>query len=173
MLIDTQENAPERLFSEHAETLFAFLAYRTGDRPLAEEVLAETFEKALTARKSYDPAKASAKTWLYAIALNCLRDRWRRGDAEARAIRRLAAIGPDADDGGAGIARVEDRDALARAMAGLSDDEREALALRYGGDMTVPEIAELLGEKLTTVEGRVYRALGKLRDQLGESAARL
>jgi RNA polymerase sigma-70 factor (ECF subfamily) len=171
MLIDTQENAPERLFSEHAETLFAFLAYRTGDRPLSEEVLAETFEKTLTARNGHDPAKASAKTWLYAIALNCLRDRWRRGDAEARAIRRLAAVRRDEDHGGAGIALVEDRDALARAMAGLSDEEREALALRYGGDMTVPEIAELLGEKLTTVEGRVYRALGKLRDQLGDSDA--
>jgi RNA polymerase sigma-70 factor (ECF subfamily) len=52
-------------------------------------------------------------------------------------------------------------------METLSGEEREAIALRYGADLTVPEIAKLTGEKLTTVEGRVYRALRKLRDELG------
>ena len=61
---------------------------------------------------------------------------------------------------------VEDRETLAGAMEALSDEERESIALRYGADLTVPEIAKLTGEKLTTVEGRVYRALRKLRDEL-------
>ena len=47
-----------------------------------------------------------------------------------------------------------------------TDEERESIALRYGADLTVPEIAKLTAEKLTTVEGRVYRALRKLRDEL-------
>jgi RNA polymerase sigma-70 factor (ECF subfamily) len=64
------------------------------------------------------------------------------------------------------MAAVEARDELARAMTKLSDEEREVIALRFGAEMTVPEVAELLGEKLTTVEGRVYRALRKLRDEL-------
>ena len=59
---------------------------------------------------------------------------------------------------------IAERDALARALATLSDEEREAIALRFGADLTVPEIAATLGEKLTTVEGRVYRALRKLPD---------
>ena len=53
-----------------------------------------------------------------------------------------------------------------RALAGLSEEEREAVALRFGADLTVPEIARLQGEKLTTVEGRVYRGLRKLRGDL-------
>ena len=61
---------------------------------------------------------------------------------------------------------VEDRDLLARGLEGLNDDEREAIALRYGADLTVPEIAKLTGQKLTTVEGRVYSALRKLRERL-------
>ena len=48
----------------------------------------------------------------------------------------------------------------------LSEQEREAIALRYGAEMTIPEIATLTGEPLTTVEGRVYRALRKMREQL-------
>ena len=52
------------------------------------------------------------------------------------------------------------------ALATLSVEEREAIALRYGADLTVPEIAKLKGEKLTTIEGRVYRALRKLKNEL-------
>ena len=58
------------------------------------------------------------------------------------------------------------RDELARALAALSAEEREAIALRFGAELTLPEIAAALGEKLTTVEGRVYRALRKLRAEL-------
>ncbi len=64
------------------------------------------------------------------------------------------------------------RDELARAMAALSAEEREAIALRFGAELTLPEIAATLGEKLTTVEGRVYRALRKLRVELERAGGR-
>jgi RNA polymerase sigma factor (sigma-70 family) len=155
----------ERLYAAHAQGLFAFLAYRTGDRALAEDLLADTFERVLRARRRFDPRKASAKTWVYSIALNLLRDHARRRDAEARALGRVPDPAPVA---GGPLERLADRDALAHALAELSVEEREAIALRYGGDLTVPEIARLTGEKLTTVEGRVYRGLRKLRELLGE-----
>jgi RNA polymerase sigma factor (sigma-70 family) len=153
----------ERLYAAEAPGLFAFLAYRTGDRALAEDLLADAFERALRARRGFDRRRGSQKTWLYAIALNVLRDQARRADAESRAYARAAPPSADAPDR---LAAIEARDELARAMAKLSDDEREVIALRFGAEMTVPEVAELLGEKLTTVEGRVYRALRKLRDEL-------
>ena len=154
----------ERLYEEHAKPLFAFLAYRTGDRMLAEDLLADTFERVLRARRRFDPRKGREKTWIYAIALNVLRDRARRGATEARVMGVVGASGgaEAADE----LGLVEDRDALARALATLSDEEREAVALRFGSDLSMPEIARLTGERLTTVEGRVYRALRKLRDEL-------
>jgi RNA polymerase sigma-70 factor (ECF subfamily) len=158
-----REDDFERLYDEHAQALFGFLVYRTGDRALAEDVLADTFERALRARRRFDRRRASEKTWLYAIALNRLRDHQRRGAAEARALERRRA-GDEAARSESAVHEVEDRDLVARALELLSDEEREAIALRYGADLTVPEIAELTGERLTTVEGRVYRALRKLRD---------
>jgi len=153
----------ERLFEEHAQPLFGFLAYRTGDAALAEDLLADTFERALRARKRFDRRKASEKTWLYAIALNLLRDNARRQKAEGRALERIPQERPDSGDA---LAGVEHRDEVQRGMSILSDEEREAIALRFGGDLTVPEIAKLLGEPLPRVEGRVYRSLRKLRDEL-------
>ncbi len=153
----------ERLYAAEAQGLFAFLAYRTGDRALAEDLLADTFERALRSRARFHPRRGSQKTWLYAIALNCLRDRIRRQAAEGRALERMDEPAADPE---AAFDRVEGRASLAGALQQLSDEEREAIALRFGADLTVPEMAKLLGEKLTTVEGRVYRALRKLRDQL-------
>jgi RNA polymerase sigma-70 factor (ECF subfamily) len=150
----------ERLYTEEAGGLFSFLAYRTGDRALAEDLLADAFERALRGR--FNPRKGSAKTWLYSIALNALRDHLRRSAAEGRAYEKVGE--PVAGDP---FADLEARDELMRAMARLSAEEREAISLRYGAALTVPEMASILGEPLTTVEGRVYRALRKLREALG------
>lgn len=155
----------ERLFSEHAEPLFAFLAYRTGDDALAEDVLAETFERVLRARRGYDARRGREKTWLYTIALNRLRDRLRSRAAESRALERSAA-GHDHASGEHALEAVEQRDLLGRALQVLSDEEREAISLRFGADLTAPEIARVTGQPLTTVEGRIYRGLRKLREAL-------
>jgi RNA polymerase sigma-70 factor (ECF subfamily) len=153
----------ERLYEEHARPLSSFLAYRTGDRALAEDLLADTFERALRARKGFDRRKASEKTWLYAIALNLLRDSARRSKTEARALERIPRAGTSSPDD---LTAMEHRDEIQRALRVLSDEEREAIALRFGGDLTVPEIAKLLKQPLPRIEGRVYRSLRKLRDEL-------
>jgi RNA polymerase sigma factor (sigma-70 family) len=155
----------DRLYEEHAQPLFGFLAYRTGDRQLAEDLLADTFERVLTKTRLFDRRKASEKTWLYAIALNVLRDHARRRAAEGRALERVGPAGAPVHDPIA-IDQIEAHDELQRALVSLSPEEREAIALRYGADLSVPEIAKLTKERLTTVEGRVYRALHKLREQL-------
>jgi RNA polymerase sigma factor (sigma-70 family) len=159
----------ERLYAEHANALFGFVMYRTGDRALAEDVVADTFERALRARRGFDRRKGSEKTWLYAIALNRLRDQVRRADAEERAVSRFAAGAAQHDDAAA-LERVEARHTVSSALEVLSDEEREAIALRFGGDLTLKEIAKLTREPMTTVEGRVYRALRKLKDSLEPDA---
>src|SRR5437899_1551402 len=124
------DEAFERLYAEHAQALYAFLSYRTGDRVLAEDLLADTFERALRARRRFDRRKASEKTWLYAIALNGLRDQLRRAGSESRALERVAAATPVGSAGG--IEEIADRDLVGRGLSVLSEEEREAVALRFG-----------------------------------------
>jgi RNA polymerase sigma-70 factor (ECF subfamily) len=172
-LIRTKRPIPdswlEDLWREHSGPLFSFLAYRTGDRELAQDLLADTFERAARARKRFDARRGTRKAWLYAIALNLTRDHARREATAERLLgRRVDEPDADAQDGAAVVAlrAAELRGALGPALARLGPEEREAVALRYGADLTVPEIAKVTGERLTTVEGRVYRALRKLREEL-------
>jgi RNA polymerase sigma factor (sigma-70 family) len=153
----------ERLYAAHAEALIGFLVYRTGDRTLAEDVVADTFERILRTRFRFDPRKSSEKTWLYTIAMNVLRDHARRSSTEIRALERVV----EPVGGRAGpLDAVDDRDQLRRALEALTPEEREAVALRFGADLTLPEISKVTGESRSTVHGRVYRGLEKMRDNL-------
>ncbi len=154
----------ERLYAAEAAGLFSYLAYRTGDRNLAQDLTADAFERALRARRRFDRRKASHKTWLYAIALNVLRDHMRRVAVEQRAGERLERV-PEAH-ADRRLETLLERDQLKHAMERLSDEERDVIALRFGAELTAPETAAALGERVTTVEGRLYRALRKLRDEL-------
>jgi RNA polymerase sigma-70 factor (ECF subfamily) len=155
----------ERRYAEYAQPLLRFLIYRIGDRTLAEDIVADTFERVLRYRARFDPRRSSEKTWIYSIALNLVRDHARHEAVVARVAqsdRALIATPLAADV----LGDVEDRDLIRRALAALTPEEREAIALRYGADLTLPEIAKVTKQRLSTVEGRVYRALRKLREHL-------
>jgi len=156
----------ESLFDREAGPLLAFLTLRTGDRALAEDVLADAFERVWRKQGSFDACRGSETNWLYSIAINLATDQMRRRLTEEQSIGRIAAGSPatKADQFDA----IADRDMLGRAAAGLSPEEREAVALRFGADLTMPEISALVDEPLSTVEGRIYRALGKLRSAIAE-----
>jgi RNA polymerase sigma factor (sigma-70 family) len=149
----------DRLYNEHAAALLGFLTYQTGDRALAEDIVADTFERVLSARSGWR-GQAGEKTWLYAIAMNRLRDLARRRGAESRALERVAPEPATADE----LNAVAERDLLARALQALPEQERAVVALRFGADLTLAEIADLLGERQSTVEGRLYRGLRRLRE---------
>jgi RNA polymerase sigma-70 factor (ECF subfamily) len=164
----------ERLYEHHAQQLYAFLAYRTGDPVLAEDLVADTFERVLAARHPFDGHKASEKTWLYAIALNRLRDVVRREVVEQRAMGQVASdlSASDGPNGhGGGFDAAETRQVVMAALRTLGDEEREAVSLRFGGDLSLAEIAAVLDVPRSTVEGRVYRGLKHLRDRLEARSA--
>jgi len=157
----------ERLYAEHAEPMFGFLTYRTGDRALAEDLLADVFERAIRARRAFDGRLGTEKAWLYTIAVNCLRDHLRRAGAEGRAMERQQTHAVMGEQRSAtGLEHVDDRDEVARALERLSAEEREVIALRFGADLSIADIARVTGTPQTTIEGRLYRALRKMRSNL-------
>jgi RNA polymerase sigma-70 factor (ECF subfamily) len=153
----------ERLFAEYANPLFAFFVYRTQDRQLSEDLVADTFERVLRTRRRFDPRKGSERNWIYTIGLNLLRDHARRSSLERRILER---VGAEPQTAWAEFDVLEQRDELSRGLAKLKEREREALALRFGADLTLREVARVLNEPAAAVEKRIYRGLAKLREEL-------
>jgi RNA polymerase sigma-70 factor, ECF subfamily len=152
-----------RVYAAHVWHVYGFLAYRVGEREMAEDLTQETFERALRAWSRFDPRRASERTWLLAIARNGLIDhRRKRRASEVPAERTGTTIvqGPEQ--------RYSGSPNLDEALSHLPDRDREILALRYGGDLAGAEIAALLGLSLANVQQVLSRSLRKLRELLGE-----
>lgn len=160
--MDYRDSDFARVYGEQVWRVYGFVAYRVGDRESAEDLTQATFERALRAWSRFDPRRGSERTWLLAIARNLLID-YRRRDRSAR-LQELDEQALPA------IAGPEDRllgsPELADALAELSDRDREVLAMRFGGDLTGPEIAALLGLSLANVQQILSRSLRKLRGML-------
>jgi RNA polymerase sigma factor (sigma-70 family) len=131
----------------------------------AADLTAETFAQAWLSRRSFrDEADGSALPWLVGIARNVARESARRNEVETRARRRLG-LPTDlaAEDGYAAVEeRLSPSEALAQALDGLPEHEREALELRVVGELDYEDVAAHLGLRPAAARLRVSRALRRL-----------
>jgi RNA polymerase sigma-70 factor, ECF subfamily len=154
-------------YEENVWHVYGFFGYRLGSREDAEDLTQITFERALKAWNRFDERRASESTWLMAIARNLLVDHYRRGGSDR-------AVPIDLDEAGEHAAAIEPHQEktlgispeLEGALSCLDHRQRELVALRFGADLTGPEIAELTGLSLANVQQILSRSLRRLRAEL-------
>src|SRR3989442_13038984 len=139
--------------------VYAYVAYRLGSGPDADDVTSETMEHAYRYRARYDPSKGEPMAWLIGIARNCVADLVAgREDVVDEPVPESAAEGMEEE----AVRRLS----LTRAVARLDERERELIALRFGADLTARQIGRVLGLRPNAVEVALHRALGRLRAHL-------
>jgi RNA polymerase sigma factor (sigma-70 family) len=147
--------------AEQLDAVYRYLVYLTGDRTAAEDLTAETFEKAFRTWRRFDPRRGSPRTWLCRIARSVAVD-WFR--AEARRRRReetYARDVPTVEEFGDGLPAT-----LERALRELSPAEREVVALRVLLDLDGPSAARVLGISQSACSTRLSRALRRLEERM-------
>ncbi|MBA3890449.1 MAG: sigma-70 family RNA polymerase sigma factor [Gemmatimonadaceae bacterium] len=148
----------EQLFNEHYSSLVRYLTRRLGDRDWAEEIAQETFVRALRQGEL-----TSARSWLYAVATNLVRDEMRK-DARRRA--RLEQLVADAraleeDIVPLPVDRGDDNVMARAALEQLTERDREALLMREEG-LDYGEIAAALELSIGSVGTTLSRARRRL-----------
>jgi len=138
--------------------VYAYVAYRIGPGPDAEDVTSATIERAIRYRASYRRAEGSPGAWLIGIAKRCLAD-----DAIARSWEIPSDVELEREDVPDDAAMRLD---LGRAVAALDDRPRELVALRYGADLSSREIGRILEMSPGAVDVALHRALKDLRADL-------
>jgi len=150
-------------YEQNVERVYRYLAFRTGSRSDAEDLTQVTFERAFRAWDRFDPRKATARTWLLAIARNSFLDHYRRRRSEAGAV---AALKEQADESSPGPDELGMDWRLAASLRSINERERSVLALRFGGELDAAEIGRLLDLSPSNVHQITSRALRKLRTYL-------
>ena len=157
-----------QLFTFYAPRLKAFLIKRGAGQGEAEEVMQEAMTLVWRKAEQFDPAKASASTWIYTIARN------RRIDLIRRAKRpELDPEDPfftsisDQPDGEEIYTKNERANLLRGYLKNLPAEQLEVVQKAFYEEMTHQEIAAELDMPLGTVKSRIRIAMRRLRDQLG------
>jgi RNA polymerase sigma-70 factor (ECF subfamily) len=160
----------------HAEKLFHYLVRSLQCEEDAADLAQETFVKVYQSRSRFDP-RHKFSTWLYAIASNLVRDRyrWRSRHPQVSLDAESDAAGDSFRDSlpGGGLppnesVQVEERaEAVRRAVATLPEELRQPLIFAEYEERSHAEIGEILGCSAKAVETRIYRARQQLRASLG------
>jgi RNA polymerase sigma-70 factor (ECF subfamily) len=154
----------EAVYRMELPRVYNFFRYRVGNDQLAEDLSAETFEKAWKHRARYRNDLASFSTWLFSIARRVASDFFRRQrpSISLEEVTRLAD--PQV------IEEVAQEQAdfihLSRLLARLAERERELVALKYGAGLTNRAIARISGLTESNVSTILHRITRQLRSQL-------
>lgn len=182
------EAAWARLVGEYAPRVYALLHSRCRDADLAEEITQAVFASVAEKLPAYSE-QGKFGPWVFQIAMNRWRDELRRRQrqrtaAAGDALDRLpgtgggrTGAGSSAEGGSSGTLDYRSQDpaaaaALDRALAQLSEADRDVIDLRHVGGLSFKQMADALGEPVGTLLARHHRALAKLRSLIEKDLGR-
>jgi RNA polymerase sigma-70 factor (ECF subfamily) len=157
--------------------ILRFLLSSLADRDAAESLTQECFMKAWSARHQFR-GDSSLSTWLTRIAVNLMRDHlrsrslrfWQKTRGSALDVMDISDWVPDGRSTPEGLAVARQRVAgVWQAVEKLSAQQRTVFVLRFVEEMELDEIASAIGMNLSTVKSHLYRALGIIRERMGET----
>ena len=160
-----ERDAFDELVERWHRPLASFVRTRSADHATIDDSVQDIWTQVLRGLPGLrDPGRFPA--WLFTIARRTLADDVRR---RVRRVRVVAPVGPtdidpadDVDD----IAALLDRVTVARGLDGLEPREREAVELFHLADLSIADVALVLGVPPGTVKSRLHRARGQLREHL-------
>ena len=146
-------------FDAYHLALFRHLRRLAGDDELAADLLQETFARALAALQRQEPPQ-HPYAWLCRIGSNLLIDHLRKQRPRRWFGLPLSAPSPDQ--------AIATSQAVRQCLGQLSRSDAELLVMAHCADLSPKQIAELLGEQVSTIRVRLHRARHRFRDLYGQ-----
>src|SRR5579872_758000 len=167
LLVEAAQKDPTHfaeLYEINFERVYAFIAWRVGDRDAAEDLTSEVFHRALANLRRFEWRGVPFAAWLLRIAGNAIADR-ARGSGKELAVDDPAEMGEEAS----ALVDLEEgelRAQLFRLVNALPADQRRVIAMRFSEEKSIREIAETLGRTEGAVKQLQFRGLQSLREKI-------
>lgn len=162
------------LYDEYYPKLYAYILLRVRHREQAEDIVQQTFLKALDNLSSFKPRQgATFGSWLFQIAKNDLVDRSRQTTklifCETEILDATPAASSTIEELLQKEADAEEKERWCNVVCSLEkldEEERELITLKYLADLPYKEIAKTMNKKPNTLAVMLKRALEKVREDL-------
>ena len=172
-LVEASQNGDSeafgRLFDHFHGPVYRYIVSRVQRPADAEDLTQLVFVKALEALPRYEARGVPFGGWLFRLARNAVIDHVRTRHEHTELDALIESAHGDAGPDEIAVIRKE-LDAVGAALAGLTDEQKEAIALRFFAGLSAREAAEAMGKQEGTVRGLQFRAIAAMRRQLGIDA---
>jgi RNA polymerase sigma-70 factor (ECF subfamily) len=162
------ESALAEIHDRYYTAIYRYVAMKIGDRVLAEDLTSDVFMRLLSALRDRTAPQKSLRGWLYAVASRVVADhfrrRYRREETQLPDTLASQAPGPFQQ-----TAQTLEWETLYEAIGGLTPDQQEVIALRFGQGMSIKEVADLLDKSEGAVKQLQARAVAPLARLLEET----
>jgi RNA polymerase sigma-70 factor (ECF subfamily) len=152
------------VYEYYVDGVYRYVFYRLFDKKDAEDVTEEVFLKAMTHISGYKAERGSFTGWLYGIARNSVIDHYREGSRQAAMVEAAAQRQNEQVNEESDVFVVE---TVRRALAGLTEEQREVIVLRFYAGLKISEVAEQMGKPETAIKALQRRASLQLAKILG------
>lgn len=152
------------LYDTHADAIFRFCYFKTGNRETAKDLTQDTFIKAFNYLEKGEVQ--NQKNFIYTVAKNVVIDFWRKNKSIPESQLPEGLFESMAAEDNTEVS--DDYATFLSLLDKLSESDREVILLRYVEDMSSKDMAQLLGERENTILVRISRAKEKLKDLLNK-----
>ena len=159
-------NAFGLLYDRYVDRIYRYVCSRVHERCLAEDITEEVFLNALKSMPNYRNTGSCFSAWLYRIAGNAIVShyRGRKTELDLETVTNLAARTEGVLDA---VVRRDDSRRIWAAIDGLPPQQREAIRLKFSADLSMDDIGRKMGKSTAAIKLLVYRAVQRLRRELG------
>jgi RNA polymerase sigma-70 factor (ECF subfamily) len=152
------------VYDQYVERIYAYIYHRVGQAELAEDLTGQVFMRMLEAIRRQQGWKTSFSGWLYRIAHNLVIDYYRRRSrASFVDIDEAPPVVVAEDDPSRKVQASLDREDLRAALSQLTEEQAQVITLRFLEDLSIAEVAAIMGKNEGAIKALQYRAVIALR----------
>ncbi len=154
-----------QLYENHFDKIYRYVALRIGNKTEAEDMTQQVFLNALRSISSFRWKGVPFSTWLFRIAHNLVVDYLRKGKKRATILLDESLVSSDSNPQMAAEYRL-DVEQIVSATKRLTAAQREVISLRFAGELSVAEVAKVMGKSQGAVKALQHSAVVALRKAL-------
>lgn len=154
------------IYNEYFSPVFRYVYLRTGSKVLSEDISQEVFIKTYNSLSRFELKKNLILPYFFTIARNTIIDYKRRQKNREFSYEFMEIVGDNSLNIQENLSKKEESQEVFRQIAGLPDDQREAIILKFINGLSNKEIADILDKKEDTVRQLQSRGLRTIRQKL-------
>ncbi len=165
-----EPEALEQIHDTYYVPIFRYISFKVNDHEMAEDLTSEVFTRLLSALQDKTAPQKTIKGWLFSVASRVVNDFYRK-KYRRKQVALENSVPSQADGPAQRVESMITNENLREAITHLTDDQQEVIALRFGYEMSIREVARTTGKSEGAVKMLQARAVAALSRKMQEGGA--